>query len=99
MTHRATISSTGIGAAPVLLIVCAASFLTFLDVSVVNIAFPSISGSFTGTPESVLTWVVSGYTVTFAAGLAPAGRLADVIGRGRLFRPAPFPADWRHWPR
>ncbi|MFC9995181.1 MFS transporter [Nocardia sp. NPDC127526] len=70
---------------PVLLIVCAASFLTFLDVSVVNIAFPSISSSFAGTPESTLTWVVSGYSVTFAAGLAPAGRLADVIGRGRLF--------------
>ncbi|MBL1074266.1 MFS transporter [Nocardia sp. 2] len=50
-----------------------------------NIAFPSIAKSFSGTAESVLTWVVSGYGVTFAAGLAPAGRLADVIGRGRLF--------------
>ncbi|MEV6773763.1 MFS transporter [Nocardia sp. NPDC051030] len=74
-----------VGAGVVLLVVCAASFLTFLDVSVVNIAFPSISKSFSGTPESALTWVVSGYSVTFAAGLAPAGRLADVIGRGRLF--------------
>lgn len=69
----------------VLLIVCAASFLTFLDVSVVNIAFPSIAAAFPGTPEAALTWVVSGYSVTFAAGLAPAGRLADVFGRGRLF--------------
>lgn len=73
------------GPGAVLAIVCAASFLTFLDVSVVNIAFPSIAGSFSGTRESVLTWVVSGYGVTFAACLAPAGRLADVIGRGRLF--------------
>lgn len=69
----------------VLLIVCMASFLTFLDVSVVNIAFPSIAAAFPGTQEAVLTWVVSGYSVTFAAGLAPAGRLADVFGRGRLF--------------
>ncbi|MEC3914681.1 MFS transporter [Nocardia sp. CDC160] len=77
--------SPTVGSGAVLPVVCAASFLTFLDVSVVNIAFPSIAGSFAGTRESVLTWVVSGYGVTFAACLAPAGRLADVIGRGRLF--------------
>ncbi|QLY27567.1 MFS transporter [Nocardia huaxiensis] len=85
MSHRASDEVAHGGTGPVLLIVCAASFLTFLDVSVVNIAFPSISESFSATPESMLTWVVSGYSVTFAAGLAPAGRLADVIGRGRLF--------------
>ncbi|UGT44721.1 DHA2 family efflux MFS transporter permease subunit [Nocardia yamanashiensis] len=85
MAHRVSGEAGGIGARAVSAVVCAASFLTFLDVSVVNIAFPSIARSFSGTGQSVLTWVVSGYSVTFAAGLAPAGRLADVIGRGRLF--------------
>lgn len=86
MTHRSPDTSRGtVDSRAVLLIVCAASFLTFLDVSVVNIAFPNIAAAFPGTNEAVLTWVVSGYSVTFAAGLAPAGRLADVFGRGRLF--------------
>lgn len=68
-----------------LLIACGAAFIAFLDLSVVNIAFPSIARDYPGTAATTLTWVVSGYAVAFAALLTPAGRFADVLGRRRLF--------------
>ncbi|NUS42251.1 MAG: MFS transporter [Mycobacteriaceae bacterium] len=69
----------------VLLIACGATFVAFLDLSVVNIAFPDIRRDFPATSPEVLTWVVSGYAVGFAALLTPAGRLADALGRRRVF--------------
>ncbi|MBH0777221.1 MFS transporter [Nocardia bovistercoris] len=68
-----------------LLIACGAAFIAFLDLSVVNIAFPSMARDYPGTPATTLTWVVSGYAVAFAALLTPAGRLADTLGRRRIF--------------
>ncbi|MFI6954229.1 MFS transporter [Nocardia sp. NPDC050408] len=68
-----------------LVIACGAAFIAFLDLSVVNIAFPSIARDFPGTATTTLTWVVSGYAIAFAALLTPAGRFADTIGRRRLF--------------
>ncbi|MFB7878479.1 MFS transporter [Nocardia sp. NPDC056064] len=68
-----------------LAVAAGAAFIAFLDLSVVNIAFPSIATSYPGTATSTLTWIVSGYAVAFAALLTPAGRLADVLGRRRLF--------------
>ncbi|MEU3011466.1 MFS transporter [Nocardia asteroides] len=62
-----------------------AAFLAFLDLSVVNIAFPTIAATYPGTATSTLTWIVSGYAIAFAALLTPAGRLADVLGRRKLF--------------
>ncbi|MEV6219002.1 MFS transporter [Nocardia sp. NPDC051833] len=62
-----------------------AAFIAFLDLSVVNIAFPTISSTYPGTATSTLTWIVSGYAIAFAALLTPAGRLADVLGRRRMF--------------
>lgn len=55
--------------------------MAFLDVTVVNVAFPDLWASFTSTLLSDLSWVVSIYAVLFAALLTPAGRLADVVGR------------------
>jgi len=69
----------------VLLLACTATFIAFLDVTVVNVAFPSLQHDFTHTPVTTLSWVISGYAVLFAALLTPAGRLADVIGRRSLF--------------
>lgn len=57
------------------------TFMAFLDFTVVNIAFPNIREDFENTALSSLTWIVSGYAVMFAAFLAPAGRIADSIGR------------------
>ncbi|MFI9414559.1 MFS transporter [Nocardia gamkensis] len=68
-----------------LLIACGAAFIAFLDLSVVNIAFPSIARDYPSTATTTLTWVVSGYAVAFAALLTPAGRFADALGRRRLF--------------
>ena len=61
-----------------------ALFMTLLDVSVTNVALPSI-GKATGAGPSTLQWIVSGYTLAF--GLVPvlAGRLGDDHGRRRMF--------------
>lgn len=69
----------------VLAVCSGATFMAFLDLSVVNIAFPDMLSDFHGTQISTLTWVVSGYAVTFAAFLTPAGRLADTVGRRAVF--------------
>jgi EmrB/QacA subfamily drug resistance transporter len=61
------------------------TFMAFLDFAVVNLAFPEIVEDFPGTSVNTLTWVVSGYAVMFAALLAPAGRIADSVGRRAVF--------------
>lgn len=68
----------------VLLVVSAAVFLSALDLLIVNIAFPTLSAEF-AVSTGALSWVLNGYTIVFAALLAPAGRVADRIGRRRVF--------------
>ena len=67
-----------------LALACGGSFLAFLDVTVTNLAVPDVAVDFRVGVTSV-SWVVTLYTILFAGLLAPAGRLADVVGRGRLF--------------
>ncbi len=69
----------------VLLVTSVAVFMGFLDVTIVNIAFPDIVESFPGTPLSSLSWILNAYNIVFAALLVPAGRLADRLGRRRMF--------------
>jgi EmrB/QacA subfamily drug resistance transporter len=69
----------------VLLLSSLAVFMVFLDVTIVNIAFPAIRHTFTGTSLSDLSWVLNGYNVVVAALLVPAGRIADRLGRRRVF--------------
>src|SRR5271170_8393426 len=66
-------------------IVLTGVFLSSLDLFIVNIAFPNISSSFHGESLSSLSWVLSAYTIVFAAALVPAGRWADRAGRKRAF--------------
>lgn len=54
--------------------------MTLLDVSIVNVALPSIRTSL-GASESTLQWVLAGYALAFGLVLVPAGRLGDVRGR------------------
>ncbi|MEU6619645.1 MFS transporter [Streptomyces litmocidini] len=61
-----------------------AGFMTLLDVSIVNVALPSIRSGL-NTPESDLQWVVSGYALAFGLFLIPAGRLGDARGRRSVF--------------
>lgn len=61
-----------------------AGFMTLLDVSIVNVALPSIKEGL-GASESVLQWVLSGYALAFGLLLVPAGRLGDARGRRAVF--------------
>lgn len=58
--------------------------MTLLDVSIVNVALPSIKEGL-NTPESDLQWVLSGYALAFGLFLIPAGRLGDARGRRAVF--------------
>ena len=69
----------------VLLVTGVAVFMAFLDVTIVNIAFPSIGRAFPETSLAGLSWVLNAYNIVFAALLVPAGRLADLLGRRRMF--------------
>jgi EmrB/QacA subfamily drug resistance transporter len=69
----------------VLIVLTAGAFLANLDLFIVNIAFPAIRADFPQTGLSGLSWVLSVYAIVFAALLVPAGRLADRLGRKRLF--------------
>jgi NTE family protein len=59
--------------------------VAFIDATIVNIAFPDIARSFPGTPISSLSWVLNVYNIVFAAFLVAAGRVADLLGRRRVF--------------
>ena len=69
----------------VTLIVCAGVFMSSLDLFIVNIAFPSIARDYADSSLASLSWIVSGYSIVFAALLVPAGRWADAFGRKRAF--------------
>ena len=59
-------------------------FMVVLDVSVVNVALPSIQKSLHFS-SSNLQWVITAYSITFGGFLLLGGRTADVFGRRRLF--------------
>ncbi len=67
-----------------LILICLAQFMVLLDISIVNVALPSMQ---TGLHFSTtgLQWVVNAYTITFAGFLMLGGRAADLIGRRRMF--------------
>jgi EmrB/QacA subfamily drug resistance transporter len=68
----------------VLAIVCAAFFMTILDVSIVNVALPSIGRSLHFSADG-LQWVITAYAITFGGFLLLGGRAADFLGRRRIF--------------
>jgi EmrB/QacA subfamily drug resistance transporter len=71
--------STGRGALTLVLLLLV-QFLDFLDVSIVNVALPSIEHEL-GFSKQSLQWVVSGYVLTYAGFLLLGGRAADLFGR------------------
>ena len=68
----------------ILVIACLAQFMVVLDVTVVNIALPSVQRGLHFS-ASDLQWVVNGYTLVFGGFLLLGGRAADLLGRKRLF--------------
>jgi EmrB/QacA subfamily drug resistance transporter len=67
-----------------LAVIVTAQFMVILDVAVVNVALPSIKTDLDFSDES-LQWVVSAYAIFFGGALLLGGRLADLLGRRRLF--------------
>ena len=67
-----------------LAVVCVAFFMTVLDVSIVNVALPSIGRSLHFS-ETGLQWVITAYAITFGGFLLLGGRTADILGRRRMF--------------
>ncbi|MFI6320938.1 MFS transporter [Nonomuraea sp. NPDC050556] len=60
------------------------AFMTLLDVSIVNVALPSIQEGLHAS-EGALQWILSGYALTFGLALVPAGRLGDARSRRAVF--------------
>jgi EmrB/QacA subfamily drug resistance transporter len=67
-----------------LVVVCLAQLMIVLDVTIVNVALPSIQHDL-GFSQANLTWVVNAFLVTFGSLLLLAGRLGDLAGRKRVF--------------
>jgi EmrB/QacA subfamily drug resistance transporter len=67
-----------------LALLCVAQFVVVLDASIVNVALPTIGKALDFT-ESSLPWVLNAYVLTFGGFLLLGGRLADLLGRRRLF--------------
>lgn len=68
----------------VLLLACAAEFMVVLDMSVMNVALPSVRADL-GFGLTSLQWVVNGYALAFAGFLLLGGRIADLWGHRRVF--------------
>ncbi|MGH2863491.1 MAG: MDR family MFS transporter/patatin-like phospholipase family protein [Solirubrobacteraceae bacterium] len=69
----------------VLIIACLGVFMAFIDNTIVTIAFPNMLRSFHHATLGDLSWVFNIYNVALGALLVPAGRLADLLGRRRVF--------------
>src|SRR5215471_12239941 len=67
-----------------LAVVCAAYFMTILDVAIVNVALPTIGKNLHFSQDN-LQWVVTAYAITFGGFLLLGGRAADILGRRRVF--------------
>ncbi len=68
----------------VLVLLCAAQFMLILDITVVNVALPSIQGD-VGLALTDMQWVVTAYTLTFGGLIILGGRAGDLFGRRRVF--------------
>src|SRR5207302_4127147 len=64
--------------------VCIGTFMLLLDITIVNVALPSIQTDL-GSSFADLQWVVDAYALTLAALLLTGGALADMYGRRRLY--------------
>jgi MFS family permease len=72
-----------------LILLCSAQFIVVLDATIVNIALPSIGNALSFSQED-LPWVVNAYVLAFGGCLLLGGRLADLLGRRRVFISCPW---------
>jgi EmrB/QacA subfamily drug resistance transporter len=91
MTETQELKSNGSSAAAgdrsrwiALVVLCVGALMIILDMTIVNVALPSIQRDLSFT-QSSLAWVVNAYLITFGGLLLLAGRLGDLLGRRRMF--------------
>ncbi|MFF8275011.1 MFS transporter [Streptomyces lateritius] len=90
MVHAESVAEKSASSIPpsrawlVVLAACAGQFLVVLDVSVVNVALPSMRADL-GLSATGLQWVLNAYTIAFAGFMLLGGRAADLFGRKRMF--------------
>jgi EmrB/QacA subfamily drug resistance transporter len=77
-------SKAGSASRWLLVVCCVAQFMVILDLSIVNVALPSIQSSL-GFTAPELQWIVDAYAITFAGFLMLGGRAADHFGQRRMF--------------
>ena len=80
MTESQPVTRKGLALA----LLAAAQFVVVLDASIVNVALPSIGRDLDFSQEN-LSWVVNAYTLVFGGFLLLGGRMADLLGRRRVF--------------
>ena len=80
MTESPPVTRKGLALA----LLAAAQFVVVLDASIVNVALPSIGRDLDFSQEN-LSWVVNAYTLVFGGFLLLGGRMADLLGRRRVF--------------
>ena len=81
----------------VLLVTSVGVFMSFLDVTIVNIAFPDIRRSFPDTSLAHLSWIINAYTIVFAAALVPAGGWPTASGAAASSSSACCSSSPRPW--
>ncbi|WP_233280586.1 DHA2 family efflux MFS transporter permease subunit [Devosia rhizoryzae] len=69
---------------PALIVLLIANFMNLIDVTIVNVALPSMRAGL-GASDSQIEWVVAAFVLAFALGLLPFGRLGDIVGRTQMF--------------
>lgn len=88
MTKALNVPRSGAEADPrrwiALAVLLLASFMNLIDVTIVNVALPSLQRDLGADPTHI-EWVVAAYVLAFALGLLPFGRLGDIVGRTRMF--------------
>lgn len=67
-----------------LFVLLIANFMNLIDVTIVNVALPSMRDNL-GATDSQIEWVVAAFILAFALGLLPFGRLGDIFGRTKMF--------------
>ena len=76
-----------------LALLCAVQFMVVLDIAIVNVALPSIQVDL-GFSQENLQWVISAYALVFGGFLLLGGRMADILGRKRLFLAGSSSSRW-----
>ena len=85
-----TYNPNAVGAAPyekrwlAMAILLFAMFMNMIDVTIVNVAIPSLKTGLQSS-DSAVEWVIAGYSLAFSLGLMPFGRYGDIIGRKTMF--------------